>query len=224
MRDEPTLPMTGRTVLITGGTGGIGKATALRLTGTGPSVSIIGRDPGRTATTAHEIHAQAGAGQHVHAFTADLSSQSEVRRVAAEVLAALPRIEVLINNVGGYWNTRHTSVDGIEHTFAVSHMAPYLLTNLLVERLVATGSARIVNVASNAQALGRLDFDDLQGERGYSGARAYHQSKLANVLFTYELARRLATRRVRATPCTREWSVPDSERRIPDAAHGFSSR
>ncbi|WP_366519742.1 SDR family NAD(P)-dependent oxidoreductase [Nocardioides sp.] len=150
--------------------------------------------------------------------------KSEVRRVAAEVLAALPRIEVLINNVGGYWNTRHTSVDGIEHTFAVSHMAPYLLTNLLVERLVATGSARIVNVASNAQALGRIDFDDLQGERGYSGARAYHQSKLANVLFTYELARRLATRRVRATPCTREWSVPDSERRIPDASHGFSSR
>ena len=104
----------------------------------------------------------------------------------------MPRLDVLINNVGGYWNTRHTTVDGLEHTFAVNHKAPILLTNLLLERLTTTAPARVVTVASNAQALGRIDFDDLQGERAYSGARAYNQSKLANVLFTYELARRLA--------------------------------
>ena len=180
--------MTGKAVLITGGSGGIGKATALRLGQIGASVSIIGRDAGRTATAAREI--AAAGGTQVTAFTADLSSQAEVRRVAAEVLARLPRLDVLVNNVGGYWNTRHTTVDGLERTFAVNHLAPFLLTNLLLERLAATTPARVVTVASNAEALGRIDFDDLQGEHRYSGARAYNQSKLANVLFTYELARR----------------------------------
>jgi retinol dehydrogenase 14 len=107
------------------------------------------------------------------------------------VLLRLSRVDVLVNNVGGYWNTRHLTADGLERTFAVNHLAPYLLTNLLLDRLTLNGPARIVTVASNAQAMGRIDFDDLQGERSYSGARAYNQSKLANVLFTYELARRL---------------------------------
>jgi retinol dehydrogenase-14 len=188
MTSKPSRPMTGKAVLITGGSGGIGKATALRLAQMGASVSIIGRDAGRTAIAAREI---AGAGgTQANAFTADLSSQAEVRRVAVEVLARLPRLDVLVNNVGGYWNTRHTTVDGLERTFAVNHLAPFLLTNLLLERLAATTSARVVTVASNAEALGRIDFDDLQGEHRYSGARAYNQSKLANVLFTYELARR----------------------------------
>ena len=98
---------------------------------------------------------------------------------------------MLINNAGGYWNTRHTTADGLEHTFALNHLAPFLLTNLLLERLQENAPARVLTVSSNAQAMGRIDFDDLQGEISYSGARAYNQSKLANVLFTYELTRRL---------------------------------
>jgi NAD(P)-dependent dehydrogenase (short-subunit alcohol dehydrogenase family) len=181
--------MVGRTVLITGGTGGIGKATALGLAAMGARVAITGRDPERTTAAAREIRlAHRG---EVMTFVADLSSQSEVRRLAEEVQLALPRIDVMINNAGGYWNTRRVTVDGLEHTFALNHLAPFLLTNLLVDRLKGSSPARVVTVASNAQALGRIDFDDLQGERSYSGARAYNQSKLANVVFTYELARRL---------------------------------
>ncbi|MBA3295174.1 MAG: SDR family NAD(P)-dependent oxidoreductase [Geodermatophilaceae bacterium] len=120
-----------------------------------------------------------------------VTAQSEVRRLADEVLTSLPRIDVLVNNVGGYWNTRHVTADGLEHTFALNHLAPFLLTNLLLDRLKETAPARVVTVSSNAQAMGRIDFDDLQGEESYSGSRAYDQSKLANVLFSYELARRL---------------------------------
>jgi NAD(P)-dependent dehydrogenase (short-subunit alcohol dehydrogenase family) len=127
----------------------------------------------------------------VDVFVADLSAQLEVRRLAGEVLQTYPRIDVLINNVGGYWNTRHVTADGLEHTFSLNHLAPVLLTNLLLDRLKQSGPARVVTVSSGAHVQGRIDFDDLQGERSYSGARAYSQSKLANVLFTYELARRL---------------------------------
>ena len=145
---------------------------------------------------AREIRAAHG-GQ-VETFVADLSSQAEVRRLAEEVQHSLRRIDVLINNVGGYWNTRRVTVDGLEHTFALNHLAPFLLTGLLLERLKQSGHARVVTVASHAHAQGRIDFDDLQGERSYSGARAYNESKLANVLFTYELARRLGTTGVTA--------------------------
>jgi retinol dehydrogenase-14 len=182
-------PMAGRTVLVTGGTAGIGKATALGLATMGANVAITGRDRGRAEGAAREIRA-AGGGQ-VDVFVADLSAQSQVRRLADEVLRCLPRIDVLVNNVGGYWNTRHVTADGLERTFALNHLAPFLLSNLLLDLLKRTGPARVVTVASNAQAMGRIDFADLQGERSYSGARAYNQSKLANVLFTYELARRL---------------------------------
>ncbi len=125
------------------------------------------------------------------AFVADMSSQAAVRRLADEVLQRLSRIDVLVNNVGGYWNTRHVTADGLERTFALNHLAPFLLTHLLLDRLRQSAPARVVTVSSNAQAMGRIDFDDLQSERSYSGARAYNQSKLANVMFTYELARRL---------------------------------
>ena len=182
-------PMAGRTVLVTGGTGGIGKATALGLATMGAHLAITGRDRRRTEGAAREIRAAGGG--HVDVFVADLSSQSEVRRLADEVLQSLARIDVLVNNVGGYWNTRHVTADGLEHTFAVNHLAPFLLTHLLLDRLKQGAPARVVTVSSNAQALGEVDFDDLQGERSYSGARAYNQSKLANVMFTYELARRL---------------------------------
>ena len=182
-------PMAGRTVLVTGGTSGIGKATALGLAAMGAHVAITGRDHGRTDGAAREIRA-AGGGQ-VDAFVADLSSLSQVRRLADEVFQSLSTIDVLVNNVGGYWNTRHVTADGLEHTFALNHLAPFLLTHLLLDRLKESEPARVVTVSSNAHRLGRVDFDDLQGERSYSGARAYNQSKLANVLFTYELARRL---------------------------------
>jgi NAD(P)-dependent dehydrogenase (short-subunit alcohol dehydrogenase family) len=162
----------------------------------GADLAITGRDPGRTEDAADQIR-RAGGGQ-VGVFVADLSSQAEVRRLAGEVLAACPRIDVLVNNVGGYWNTRHVTVDGLERTFALNHLAPFLLTNLLLDRLKQSAPARVVTVSSEAQAMGRIDFDDLQGERSYSGSRAYGQSKLANVLFTYELARRLQSTSVTA--------------------------
>src|SRR5919197_1325662 len=139
-----------------------------------------------------------GSGGQVDVFVADLSCQSEVRRLADEVLHSLSRIDVLVNNVGGYWNTRHVTTDGLERTFALNHLAPFLLTNLLLDRLKQSAPSRVVTVASHAQAMGRIDFDDLQGERSYSGARAYNQSKLANVLFTYQLARRLRATSVTA--------------------------
>ncbi len=187
--------MSGRAVLVTGGTGGIGKATALGLARMGADIALTGRDRERTAAAAHEIRS-AGGGLVVE-FVADLSAQSEVRRLAEEVLERLP-IDVLVNNVGGYWHTRRLTADGLEHTFALNHLAPFLLTHLLLDRLKQSAAARVVTVSSNAHAMGRIDFDDLQGERSYSGSRAYDQSKLANVLFTYELARRLRSTSVTA--------------------------
>jgi NAD(P)-dependent dehydrogenase (short-subunit alcohol dehydrogenase family) len=195
---DRTGPMAGNTVLVTGGTGGIGKATAVGLAGLGARVAVVGRDPRRAETAAADIRAQSGA-RAVDAFAADMSAQAGVRGLAREVLEAYPRLDVLINNVGGYWATRHLTDDGLEHTFALNHLAPFLLTNLLLDRLKASAPARVVTVSSGAQAMGRIDFDDLHGERRYSGQRAYSQSKLANVLFTYELARRLEGSGVTAT-------------------------
>ena len=182
--------LTGKTVLVTGGTGGIGQATAAGLAGLGARVGIVGRDAGRARAAAERIRTGATGGD-VDVFIADVSSQREVQRLAGQVLAAYPRLDVLVNNVGGYWATRHATEDGLERTFAVNHLAPFLLTHLLLDRLRSSAPARVVTVSSGAQAMGRIDFDDLQGERSYSGQRAYNQSKLANVLFTYELARRL---------------------------------
>jgi retinol dehydrogenase-14 len=181
--------MAGRTVLVTGATSGIGKATALGLAMMGARLAIIGRDRGRLDEAVGQIRA-AGVGR-VDAFVADLSSQAHVRRLADEVLQRLPRIDVLVNNVGGCWNTRHLTADGLEYTVALNHLAPFLLTNLLLDRMLRSAPARVVTVASNAHTLGRIEVKDLQGERSYSGSRAYNQSKLANVLFSYELARRL---------------------------------
>jgi retinol dehydrogenase-14 len=183
------MPMAGKTVLVTGGTGGIGRATALGLAAIGAHVAITGRDVTRAEDAAREI--EAATGSRVDVLVADVSEQSEVRRLADDALRLLPRIDVLVNNVGGYWNTRHVTADGLERTFAVNHLAPFLLTILLLDRLTQSAPARVVTVSSHAHAQGRIDFDDLQGERSYSGARAYNQSKLANVLFSGELARRL---------------------------------
>jgi NAD(P)-dependent dehydrogenase (short-subunit alcohol dehydrogenase family) len=182
-------PMAGRTVLITGATSGIGRATALGLASMGAHVAITGRDRGRTEDAAREI--SAATDLQVEVFVADLSAQAQVRRLASEVLEHLPRIDVLVNNAGGYWHTRHVTADGLERTFAVNHLAPFLLTNLLLDRLERSAPARVVTVASNAHTTGRIDFDNLQGALSYSGGRAYSQSKLANILFTYQLAKRM---------------------------------
>ena len=184
------LPMADKVVLITGGTGGIGRATAMGIATMGARVGITGRDLARAEQAAAEIRAASG-NSAVDAFAADMTSQAEVRRLAAAVLDAYPRLDVLVNNVGGFWAHRHLTADGLEHTFALNHLAPFLLTNLLLDRLKASAPARVVTVSSGAQSMGRIDFDDLQGARNYSGQRAYNQSKLANVMFTNELARRL---------------------------------
>jgi NAD(P)-dependent dehydrogenase (short-subunit alcohol dehydrogenase family) len=219
MAENTPGPMAGKTVLVTGGTGGIGRATAVGLAALGARVGITGRDAARTATAAAAIAAEAStasartasaaaagsrasasaatgatrasASATVDAFPADMSSQAEVRRLAAAVLDAYPRLDVLVNNVGGFWATRHATADQLEHTYAVNVLAPFLLTDLLLDRLIASAPARIVTVSSGAQRMGRIDFDDLQGERNYSGQAAYNQSKLADILFTFELARRL---------------------------------
>jgi retinol dehydrogenase 14 len=198
MADTTDRSMAGKTVLITGGTGGIGKATAIGLARLGARVGIVGRDATRAAAAAADIRSTSG-NAAVDVFTADMSSQAEVRRLAADVLDAYPRLDVLVNNVGGFWAHRHVTADGLEHTFALNHLASFLLTNLLLERLKASEPARVVTVSSGAQSTGRIDFDDLQGARSYSGQRAYNQSKLANVMFTYELARRLEGTGVTAT-------------------------
>jgi len=190
--------MTGKTVLITGGTGGIGKAAAIGLATMGARVGITGRDRARAETAGEAIVRESGA-PVVDIFVADMSSQAEVRRLADEVLAAYPRLDVLLNNVGGFWAHRHVTADGLEHTFALNHLAPYLLTSLLLDRLIASSPARVVTMASAAQGMGTIDFDDLMGERKYSGSAAYNQSKLANVMFTYELAKRLEGTGVTAT-------------------------
>ena len=197
MPDRPQL-MAGKTVVVTGGTGGIGRATAEGLARLGARVAITGRDIARAQAAAAQI-AAATANPAVDAFAADLSAQAGVRRLARDVLDAYPRLDVLVNNVGGFWARRHLTADGLEYTFALNHLAPFLLTNLLLDQLTASAPARIVTVASGAQALGKIDFGDLQGERAYSGQRAYNQSKLANVMFTYELARRQAGTGVTAT-------------------------
>ena len=192
------LPMADKVVLITGGTGGIGKATAIGLATLGAQVGITGRDLARAEQAAADIRAASG-NPAVYAFAADMTSQAEVRRLAVAVLDAYPRLDVLVNNVGGFWAHRHLTVDGLERTFALNYLAPFLLTNLLLDRLKASAPARVVTVSSGAQAMGRIAFDDLHGVRHYLGQRAYNQSKLANIMFTNELARRLEGTGVTAT-------------------------
>jgi retinol dehydrogenase 14 len=176
--------------LITGATSGIGKATAMGLASMGASVVMVGRDRGRGEAALAEIK-EKSANVSVHLLLANLSSQEEVRRLADEFKEAYPRLDVLINNAGVFRSERTTTPDGLETTFAVNHLAHFLLTDLLLDVLKASAPSRIVNVSSGDHSNGTIDFDDLQGEKGYKGAKAYSQSKLANVLFTYELAWRL---------------------------------
>jgi NAD(P)-dependent dehydrogenase (short-subunit alcohol dehydrogenase family) len=181
----------GRTVLLTGASSGIGRATAIGLAEKGARLLLVGRTPERCEETLAEIRRRSGRGDATM-LRADLSSQKEVRRLAEEVLARADRLHVLVNNAGVTLLRREITVDGLEATFATNHLACFLLTGLLLPRLRASAPARIVNVASDAHRMGRLDLSDLQSERGYGALRVYAQSKTANILFTQELARRIA--------------------------------
>jgi NAD(P)-dependent dehydrogenase (short-subunit alcohol dehydrogenase family) len=182
--------MDGRVCLITGATSGIGKATAMGLANMGAGVVMVGRDRGRGEAALAEIE-EGSPNASVDLMLAELSSQEEIHRLADEFKEAYPRLDVLINNAGVIRSKRVTTADGLEMTFAVNHLAHFLLTNLLLDVLKANAPSRIINVASGEQRNGTIDFDDLQGEKEYKTAKAYGQSKLANVLFTYELSRRL---------------------------------
>jgi NAD(P)-dependent dehydrogenase (short-subunit alcohol dehydrogenase family) len=185
-----TASMEGKVCLVTGATSGIGLVTARELARSGARVVLVGRDPARCESAVRKIAAQTG-GREPETLLADLSSQQQVRALADQFRARHGRLDVLVNNAGALWFDRRVTADGLEMTFAVNHIAYFLLTHLLLDTLKASAPSRIVNVASAAHYGATLDFDDLQGERGFAGWRAYCRSKLANILFTYELARRL---------------------------------
>jgi NAD(P)-dependent dehydrogenase (short-subunit alcohol dehydrogenase family) len=187
--------MSGRICLVTGATRGIGRATAEALAKSGAHVLLHGRDSASVGAVCREMIRY---GQ-VTGVVGDLGSLAAVRKLASDIAAQYPRLDVLVNNAGTGTRRRQTTVDGYEHTFAINHLAPFLLTNLLLERLKASKAARIVTVSSMAHRNVTLDFDDLNFEkRPYSGLRAYGESKLANILFTLELASRLAGSNVTA--------------------------
>ena len=156
----------------------------------GATVVIVGRDAQKAAQVSKEIQTASG-NQNVDWLLADLSSQQDIRRLVAEFKRKYSQLHVLINNAGGTFMTRQLSIDGIEMTFALNHLAYFLLTNLLLDTIKASAPARIINVSSDAHSGGKIEFDNLQGERSYSGIGPYGNSKLANILFTTELARRL---------------------------------
>lgn len=191
--------MTGKTVIVTGGNSGIGKATAVALARAGARVVITARDQAR-GNQAVEDTRQASGSDLVELVVFDLGDLASVRAGAAELLERCPRIDVLINNAGLVLTDRAETVDGYEATFAINHLGPFLLTELLTDRLVASAPSRVVNVASTAHRSARrgLDFEDLQARRGYKGMQVYGSSKLANILFTTELASRLSGKGVTA--------------------------
>jgi NAD(P)-dependent dehydrogenase (short-subunit alcohol dehydrogenase family) len=182
--------MNNKTILITGASAGIGLQSAIGLAKLGAKVVMVGRDEGRTAKAVELVKSQTG-NQFVSFLLADLSSLQEVRRLAQEFKKRHEKLDVLLNNAGAIFLWRKVSVDDYEMTLALNHLNYFLLTDLMLDMLKSAPSARIVNVASRAHYRGHVNFDDLQSQRRYNGMRVYSMSKLMNVLFTYELARRL---------------------------------
>ena len=182
--------MNGKVVVVTGASSGIGAAAAAELAGLGATVVPVGRDRRRLDKVAVEVGGEP--------LQADFASLAQVRRLADELLERHAGIDVLVNNAGLVTSGRELTEDGYEKTFAVNHLAPFLLTNLLLERLRASAPARVITTSSGAHGGGRLDFDDLQGERSWSMMRAYGTSKLANILFTRGLAMRVDAAEVTA--------------------------
>lgn len=183
--------MVGKTVLVTGATSGLGLATAEELVTMGARV-VLGAHSADRGQDARRRLSCAAVNDDVHVVVGDLSSQAAVVRLVEEIQARFARVDVLINNAGVDVGKRQVTVDGLELTFAVNYMAPFLLTTRLLDLLKASAPARVLNVVSSGYKGGKIEFDDLQGERRFSGQRAYNNSKLALVVFTYELARRLA--------------------------------
>jgi NAD(P)-dependent dehydrogenase (short-subunit alcohol dehydrogenase family) len=184
-------PMKGKTVLVTGANQGIGKATAIALAEQGANVVILSRNPEKGRAALNDVQA-ASRGGKAELLVADFASLADVRRAAAEFRASHKRLDVLVNNAGLIVPERHLTLDGIEETFGVNHLAPFLLTNELLDLLKASAPARIVNLSSEAHRGAKMHWEDLQFTSArYKSFRAYGQSKLANILFTYELARRL---------------------------------
>ena len=182
--------MTGRVCLVTGANAGIGKATATGLARMGATVVMVCRNRERGETAQAEIVADSGS-RDIDLIIADLSSQGSVRKLARTVISQYRQLHVLINNAGAITPFRRLTVDGLETQFAVNHLAPFLLTNLLLETLKASAPAGVVTVSSQVHSKSPLDFDDLRSDREYIGSQVYRKTKLANILFTYELARRL---------------------------------
>jgi retinol dehydrogenase-14 len=187
----------GKTILVTGATDGIGRAAARRLGEAGARVLVHGRTPEKARATADALAKETGG--VFESVAGDFARLGEVRALAAEVVRLAPRLDVLVNNAGIFTRTRALSEDGFELTLAVNHLAPFALTHLALPSLLtagAAGGARVVNVSSMVHQSARIDFEDLDRERGFDGYAAYGTSKLMNVLFTYELARRLEGRGV----------------------------
>jgi NAD(P)-dependent dehydrogenase (short-subunit alcohol dehydrogenase family) len=184
-------PLAGKTMLVTGATAGIGVSTAIGLAERGATVVIAGRYRPKCEATVAQIKQQTG-NPNVEYLLADLSALADVRRLAEEYRSHYNRLDVLVNNAGAIFLSRHVTAEGLEMTFALNHLSYFLLTTLLLDMLKASAPARIVNVASDAHRYGPVNFDDIQSARRYGGMMAYGQSKLANILFTYELAGRLA--------------------------------
>ena len=183
--------MKGKTIVATGATSGIGEAAVLALAGMGARIVIIARDEARAKATMQKLEAKApGLNHRLH--LADLSSVAETRKVGAAIAASEPRIDVLINNAGALFSNRRVTPESLELTFALNHMAYFVLSEALRDKLIASAPARIVSTSSVAHERVSLDFNDLQSADGYGGLKVYSRSKLANILFTRELARRLA--------------------------------
>jgi NAD(P)-dependent dehydrogenase (short-subunit alcohol dehydrogenase family) len=182
--------MKGKTVVITGGTSGIGEVAALELAQMGARIVLVARDEMRAEATLARLRKRAPELAHTVRY-ADLTRLAEMKRVAAQIAAVEPRIDVLINNAGAMFGARRITQDDLERTFALNHMAYFVVTQGLRERLAVAGDARIVNTASDAHRGATLDFGDLQSEQGFGAMKAYGRSKLCNILFTRELARRL---------------------------------
>jgi NAD(P)-dependent dehydrogenase (short-subunit alcohol dehydrogenase family) len=205
--------MAGKVCLVTGGTSGIGRVTATALAQHGADLIITGRHPRRAEEAVSAIRSETG-NLAVRYLLADFSDLAQVRELARACKENYSRLDVLVNNAGTFSNTRRETAYGVERTFLVNHLAPFLLTDLLLEVLLASAPARIVNVSSDGHRQGTIDFDDLGFKRGYFGMKAYARSKLANVMFTYELARRLDATQITANTlhpghvATDMWKTP----------------
>ncbi|MGB2896555.1 MAG: SDR family oxidoreductase, partial [Anaerolineales bacterium] len=185
-----TPDMHGKVCLVTGATSGIGEVTAAALAASGAQVIVVGRNQLKAEDTVQQIQSETSS-QSVHYLLADFADLQQVQDLVSSFKNQYSRLDILINNAGAYFNSRRKTAHGVEMTFLVNHLAPFFLTNQLLDTIMMSPSARIINVSSDAHQYASMDFNDLEFKRGYFGMKAYARSKLANILFTYELARRL---------------------------------